>query len=713
MPLRCRRALLAAAVAAAVLGACDSDPPGADAGPWDVPADDGTTDGDAGDVPVEDVGDADAPPLPTEQEDNDPLHGGTAQRVTAPLSLTGTIGPPTAERPDLDGFVVTGAAGRLLRVDAFVTGGYRNLDLAVRLLRLDDDGTVLWERRADDSAGTSIRRDGFLPSDGDYLVLLSDRRNFGENPAAWVGGSRYGYQLTISLSAPAALEAAALPFSWSGALAPAGSIQVVRGAAPVGTRLEASWSGSSVARFAPLLTVFDPDAGVVLAERDAAGGTVARLRLPTPAESLLFVLDHTRADDSAAVPLQFDLRAPEDGVEAEPNDDAASANDCDALPCTFAGTIAAPGSAGVPGVEDRDLYRFEAVRGTAYVLEVVRTGGVAGALDPHVAALRLPPGVVRPRPENPLALADDSPRRGDLDARLVLLPRADGPLLVEVRDARNVAAEREGRTPTAGGVDAGYRLSIGVTAPPTASDLGTLSGSAEVREGVAATGGTAASWRFAAADGLPIALELFDLSPPTDLFQPLAYLTGADGAQVLRQLAPARGAAAATHAFVDGPGGRLHVADRWGVGGVDFAYRFGLRPLAAAAALEAPIGNDTPATAQPVSWESGQVGVVLHGSLDRSTGTGPDPLDLYRVALAPDARLVAFTGPATGGALDTVLRLRGPDGTLLAENDDVTGAETLFSEVEATAGAAGVLLVEVAAWGAAPRGGYALFVGSP
>ncbi|MBN1770898.1 MAG: hypothetical protein JXB32_06555 [Deltaproteobacteria bacterium] len=713
MPPSRRRALLVVFAVARALGACDSAPPGSDVGPPDVPErDDAGTDGDPGDVPDGDVGDADAPPLPTEEEDNDPLHGGTAQRVTAPIALTGTIGPPSAERPDLDGFLVTGAAGSLLRVEAFPTSA-RGLDLAVRLLRLDGDGTMLWERRADDPAVTSVRRDGFLPADGDYLVLLSDRRNFGDNPAAWFGGSRHAYQLTISLVAGPSLEAAALPFSWSGSLAPSGAIQVVRAAVPTGTRLEARWSGSNAERFAPLLTVFDPVAAEVVAERDAAGGPLVLLKLRAPAETLLLALDHTRAADSALVPVGLELRALEEGVEAEPNDEAASADECEALPCEFAGTIAAPGSTGVAGLEDRDLYRFPAARGTACVLEVVRDGGAAGALDPHVAALRPPAVAGPPRPENPLALADDSPHRGDLDARLLLVPRNDGPLLVEVRDARNVAAEREGRTPTAGGADAGYRLRLtSSAAPPVATDLGTLSGP-EVRDAVAAVGGTAEGWTFDAPAGLPLALELTDLSPATDLFQPLAYLTDVDGTRVLRQLAPERGGSAAAHAFVDGPGGRLHAADRWGAGGADFAYRLGLRPLPADDAVEAGIGNDTPATAQPVSWEAGRVGVVVRGTLDRSTGTGPDALDLYRVTLAPGARLVAFTGPDADEMLDTVLRLRDPDGTLLAENDDVAGSETLFSEVAAEAGAVGAVLVEVSAWGTAPRGAYALFVGTP
>lgn len=708
-----RPALVLVPVAALLLAGCDSGPPASDVAPPDVPGrDDGGWDGDGGDVADGDAGDADAAPLPAEQEDNDPLHGGTAQRVTTPIALTGAVGPPSAERPDLDGFLVTGSAGSLLRVEAFPTGAARGLDLAVRLLRLDADGSVLWERRADDSAVPSVRRDGFLPADGDYLVLLSDRRNFGENPAGWVGGSRQTYQVTISLVAAPFLEAPALPFSWSGSLAPSGAIQVVRAAVPAGTRFEATWSGSSAARFAPLLTVFDPGARAVVAERDAAGGPRVRLRLRSPADSLLLALDHTRADDSALVPVQFELRALEDGVEAEPNDDAASADECDAVPCEFAGAIAAPGSGGVAGFEDRDLYRFPATRGAALVLEVVRDGSPAGALDPHVAVLRSAAGTGRLLPENPLALADDSPRRGDLDARLVLVPRADGPLFAEVRDARNVAAEREGRAPAAGGADATYRLRITAVAAPVPTDLGALAESAAF-EAVAATGGSAAGWTFEAPDGLPIALELSDLSPPTDLFQPLAYLADGDGATVLRTLAPERSGAVGGRVFVEGAGGRIHAADRWGAGGADFAYRLDLRPLPADVVGEAAIGNDTAATAQPLSWGAGRVGVVVRGALDRSAGTGPDALDLYRVELTPGARLAAFTGPGTTGSLDTVLRLRDPGGALLAENDDVAGSETLFSDVEAEAGTTGVVLVEVSAWGSAPRGAYLLFVGTP
>lgn len=708
----CRRAWFVASVAAALLG-CDSGPPASDANPPDVPVrDDAGSDTDAADVPDGDAGDADAVPLPAEREDNDPLHGGTAQRVTAPTALTGAIGPPSATRPDLDGFLVAGTAGSVLRVEAFPTGTARGLDLAVRLLRLAEDGTVLWERRADDSAVASVRRDGFLPADGDYLVLLSDRRNFGASPAAWVGGSRQTYQITISLLAAPSLEAPVLPFSWSGSLAPAGAIQTVRAAVPAGARLEAVWSGSNAERFAPLLTAFDPAAETVVAERDAAGGSRVRLKLRAPGDTLLLALDHTRADDSALVPVRLDLRILDDGREAEPNDDAASADDCETLPCEFAGTIAAPGSGGAPGVEDRDLYRFEAPTGEACVLEVVRDGAPPGTLDPHVAALRLPAGGTQPVLEQTLALADDSPRRGDLDARLVLVPRAPGPLLVEVRDARNVAAEREGRTPPAGGPEAAYRLRVTVAAAPSATDLGVLAAPVSV-DAVAATGGTAATWTFAAPDVLPLALELTDLSPPADLFQPLACLSDAAGARILRTLAPDRGGAAAVLVFAEGLGGRIQAADRWGAGGADFAYRLDLRPLPAASLLEAAIGNDTPATAQPVVWDTGQTGAVVRGALDRSTGTGPDALDLYRVVVPPGTRVVAFTGPGAGAALDTVLRLRDPGGALLAENDDVAGSETLFSQVEAEAGAAGAVLVEVSAWGAAPRGGYVLFVGTP
>jgi|GEM_PF-2615457 len=711
--MRSRRRALLVASAAAVLFGCDSGPPGSDASPPDIPGrDDAGSDADAADVPDGDAGDADAVPLPAEQEDNDPLHGGTAQRVTPPIALTGAVGPPSAARPDLDGFLVSGAAGSVLRVEAFPTGGAGNLDLAVRLLRLAEDGTVLWERRADDSGSTSVLRDGFLPVDGDYLVLLSDRRNFGANAAAWVGGSRQTYQITISRLAVPSMDAPTLPFSWNGSLAPTGSIQTVRVAVPAGTRLEAVWSGSNVERFAPLLTVFDPAGGTVIAERDAAGGSRVRLKLRSPGDTLLLALDHTRADDSVLVPVRLDLRALEDGREAEPNDEATSADECATLPCEFAGTIAAPGSGGVPGVEDRDLYRFEAPSGEACVLEVVRDGAPAGALDPHVAALRLPTAGSRPVPEQPLALADDSPHRGDLDARLVLVPRAPGPLLVEVRDARNVAAEREGRVPAAGGPEAAYRLRVAVAAAPPSTDLGLLAAPVSL-EAVAATGGTASIWTFTAPDVLPLAFDLTDLSPPADLFQPLAWLSDASGARVLATLAPERGGTAVGYVFAEGGGGRIHAADRWGVGGADFAFRVGLRPLAAAAVLEAAIGNDTPATAQPVAWAAGQAGAVVRGALDRSAGAGPDALDLYRVVVAPGTRVVAFTGPGAGVPLDTVLRLRDPGGVLLAENDDVEGSETLFSQVAAEASPAGALLVEVSAWGAAPRGGYVLFVGTP
>ena len=293
----------------------------------------------------------------------------------------------------------------------------------------------------------------------------------------------------------------------------------------------------------------------------------------------------------------------------------------------------------------------------------------------------------------------------------VVAPRASGPLFVQVRDARNVAAVRDDRPPTAGGDDHRYHVRVSSAATPPVTDLGPLPVS---RDGLAATGGTASSFRFAAADGAPLSLALTDLSLPAATFEPLAYATAAGGAAVLVVLEPPRGGSAAGWAFAHGAGGLVFAADALGSGGADFAYRLELRSLVAATWGEPPVGNDTLATAQPVSWDAGDDGVVVLGSLDRTLpGGGPDALDVFRATVGPDARLVAFTGPAGGAEPDTVLRLLAGDGTLLAENDDVPGAETLLSAAAATAGADGVVYVEISFWAAGARGAYALFVGVP
>jgi hypothetical protein len=678
----------------------------------DGPRDDGgetISDADDGDE-----AEGEATPLPPEIEDNDPFHGGTAQRVEPPYSLAGWIGVPSVDHPDLDVFVVAGRAGQILRVSALPMSP-RDLDLAVRVQRLAADGTLLWERAEDDPGSSSAWRDAFLPETGDYFVVLSDRANFSALPASWRGGGddAFGYELGLALLDPPALDASVLPWTWTGTIPTAGFVQVARASPASGTRIEAVFATPDAAAFDPLLTVFDTTAGRVVAENDdGAGGHDALVRVDGNGAPLLFVADHVLTDSrrASSLALTLTLRALDPAAEAEPNDSAAAANVLGALPADVAGTVGAPRIVDGRTVEDVDLYRFDAASGTTYVLEVQRDGS-AGGLDPWVAALRLVDGAGRLVPENPLSVADDSPRRGDVDARLVVTPRASGPLFVQVRDARNVAAERDGLSPTAGGDDHRYRVRVSSAAPPPITDLGPLPVS---RDGLAATGGTASSFRFAAADGAPLSFGFADLSPAAATFAPLAYATDAGGATVLVVLEPSRGGSAAGWMFAHGAGGLVFAADARGSGGTDFAYRIDLRRLGATMWDEPPVGNDTPATAQPISWDAGDDGIVVLGSLDRTApGGGPDALDVFRTTVGPGARLVAFTGPAGGADPDTVLRLLAGDGTVLAENDDVPGAETLLSAAAAVAGADGVVYVEISFWAAGTRGAYALFVGSP
>jgi len=585
----------------------------------------------------------------------------------------------------------------------------------VRVQRLAADGSVLWERAEDDPGSSSAYRDAFLPETGDYFVVLSDRANFSALPSSWRGGGDdlYGYELGLALFDAPALDASVFPWTWAGTIPTAGYVQAARASPAAGTRIEAVFATPDGAAFDPLLTVFDVTAGRVVAENDdGAGGHDALVRVDGNGGPLLFVADHVLTDSrrASSLGLTLTLRALDPAAEAEPNDSTSAADVLGALPADVAGTVGAPRVEGGRTLEDIDLYRFDAAAGTTYVLEVQRDGS-AGGLDPWVAALRLVDGTGRLVPENPLSVADDSPRRGDVDARLVVAPRASGPLFVQVRDARNVAAVRDDRPPTAGGDDHRYHVRVSSAATPPVTDLGPLPVS---RDGLAATGGTASSFRFAAADGAPLSLALTDLSLPAATFEPLAYATAAGGATVLVVLEPPRGGSAAGWAFAHGAGGLVFAADALGSGGADFAYRLELRSLVAATWGEPPVGNDTLATAQPVSWDAGDDGVVVLGSLDRTLpGGGPDALDVFRATVGPDARLVAFTGPAGGAEPDTVLRLLAGDGTLLAENDDVPGAETLLSAAAATAGADGVVYVEISFWAAGARGAYALFVGVP
>ena len=141
--------------------------------------------------------------------------------------------------------------------------------------------------------------------------------------------------------------------------------------------------------------------------------------------------------------------------------------------------------------------------------------------------------------------------------------------------------------------------------------------------------------------------------------------------------------------------------------------RLALGALAAEAQTESSAPNDSPASAQALAWDVAFDGVVVAGDLDASDGAGPDAIDTYRIGVAPGARIVAFTGPEGGRALDTVLTLRASDGTTLASNDDLPGGETLLSGTEAPAGPDGVVFVEVGVWGMGAAGGYSLFVGTP
>jgi hypothetical protein len=711
MPRSPSATLLSCCAALACAAGCGPTRPEFDSWWPDVPhRDDGGTDGDVDAGDAED-GEGDAPPLPREDEDNDPFHGGTAEPLDAPTTIAGNVGFPTADHPDWDVFSVVGQAGAMLRVNAFPVS-YGGPNLAVRILRLDGAGTVIWERDGDDPGNMSVYRDAFLPADDTYLVVVSDAANFSPSPTAWVGGAGLEYELGVSVLAPPTATAPSLPWTWSGTISTSGLIQAVAATPPAGSRLEALLRSADGAHFDPFLTVYDPAAARVVAEDDdAAGGYDALVRLAATGAPLVFVVDHVFADTRLPATLTLDLRELDPAAEAEPNGRAESANDLLVGASALSGGIAAPTVESGRVVEDRDLFRFAAEAGASYAVDAVRESG-AGELDPAVAVLRLVEGAGRLVAENPLAFADDSPLRGDVDARLVVTARRTGPLFVEVRDARNVAAERAGTDPAAGGPDHRYTLRVSSISAPAVVDLGALPAPV-FRDDTAAVGGSADVFRFSTPADAPLALELLDISAPSEVWAPLAYVTDAADAVVLLALEPPRGGHADGWAFAAGAGGRLRVGDALGAGSASFGYRLGLRALVAGSAAESTADNDTLAAAETLSWDAGEDGVVIAGSLDRSAGAGPDGVDVYRATVAPGVRVVAFTGPRAGDSPDTVLALRLADGTLLAENDDVPGGERLVSATSAEAGADGVVFVEVSLWGSGSAAAYALFVGSP
>ncbi|MBI5487355.1 MAG: hypothetical protein HY905_08485 [Deltaproteobacteria bacterium] len=681
------------------------DVPGRDDAGTDAPEVEGDA-GEDGDAPD---AEADVVPLPEETENNDPFHGGEAEPLAGSVTLAGRIGPPGPDAPDWDVFAVTGAAGQMLRVTAYPTSG-SGPDLAVRILRLDGDGNVAWERTGDDPATLSVYRDAFLPASGQYLVVLSDRANFSPSPGGWRGDTGMTWQLSVSLyTVPPSVVVPALPWTWSGAVSPPGFIQTVTFTPAAGTRIEALLATGNPSAFDPLLTVWDAGSGsVVVEDDDAGGGSDALVRCDASGAPLVFVIDHVTAGGTVAPNLTLSLRTLDPAFEAEPNDRAASADVVIVGAPPVEGTIAAPAG----GVEDRDLFRFEALAGRSYAVAVQRMGGSTSDVDPAVAAWRSAAGTARLVPENPLAFADDSPLRGDVDARLVVAPRRSGPLFLEVRDARNVAAERAGTPPVAGG--SGHRYALGVTSvvPPAVIDLGDLASPA-LRDDAADSGGTADVFRFAAAAGTPARFELTDLAPAGAPFAPLVWLADRTGTTVLLVLEPPARGSADAFAFVAGAGGTLAAADRLGAGDPAWNYRLAARTLAAAAIVESSAPDDDLADAQPLAWTAAVEGVVVTGTLDASAGAGADLLDVYRVLVAPGARVVAFTGSAAGDSLDTVLILRSADGAALAENDDVPGGESLLSTVDSVAPSDGVVFVEVGLWGLGASGGYALFVGAP
>ncbi|MBI5502575.1 MAG: hypothetical protein HY907_20185 [Deltaproteobacteria bacterium] len=708
------RPLVATLLASALLGCLPTrkeidttwpDVPGRDDAGLDAP----DVEGDAGEGGEGPEADADVVPLPEETENNDPFHGGEAETLEGSVTLVGRIGPPGADAPDWDVFAVRGEGGQMLRVTAYPTSG-SGPDLAVRILRLDADGGVEWERAGDDPATPSIYRDAFLPGAGEYLVVLSDRANFASSPGGWRGDSGMTWQLSVSLyTVPPSIAVPDLPWTWTGTIPTSGFIQTATFTPVAGTRIEALLATGSSSSFDPWLTVWDAGSGsVVVEDDDAGGGADSLVRFDASGAPLVFVLDHVTVGGTVPPSLTFSLRALDPAVEAEPNDRAASAGLVSVGAPPIEGVIAAPAD----GVEDRDLFRFEALAGRSYALVARRMGGSASAVDPAVAAWRSSAGTARLAPENPLAFADESPFLGDIDARLIVTVRRTGPLYVEVRDARNVDAERDGVPPVAGGPGHRYALEVSTVVPPAVIDLGDVASPA-VRDAAAGVGGTADVFRFGAAAGSPALFELSDLAAAGSPFAPRGWLADRAGTAVLLTIEPPARGSAEAFAFVGGAGGSLAVADGLGAGDPAWSYRIAARALVAGAVTETTVPDDELADAQALAWDAAFDGVVVTGTLDSSGGAGPDLLDVYRVVVAPGARVAAFTGPAAGDALDTVLTLRSGDGTALAGNDDVPGGESLFSSVAALAGSDGVVFVEVGLWGLGAAGSYALFAGVP
>ncbi len=679
----------------------------------DAPGDDGDGDGDWRDAAdaVEDGSGEVA--WPSEVEDNDPFLG-APQRLDAPATIEGMVAAPAGGRPDVDGFVVAARAGRILRATVSPSGGGQ-LRAAVRILRLDADGEPEWERASVSSQrGSAAYRDAFIPEDGDYVVAVTDRANLSDAPSAWTGGSAYRYVLSVTLLPPAGVPLGPLPAERSAAINPAGTVQVFDLSSAAAPWVEVALRATEGSSYDALLAVFDRTAGSVVAEDDDSGGGYdALVRFPAPASPLWVVADQARAEGGTPR-FVLSARGVDPVSEAEPNGGAADANAIPSLPWTVAGVIGAP-SADRDGrvLEDRDVFRFDGVAGRSYALSATRAGG-GSAIDPFVSAMRQPwPGASRPVLEHPLAFADDSPVRGDVDARVVVTLVTGGPAYVEVRDARNVAAERSGLAPTAGGDGFRYALRVEEVPPPAPAPLGVLATSLG-RDDAVGVGGEPDRFAFLVPARIPAAVVLGDTSSSAGAFLPAAFVAPAGSRDVLAFLAAPPGGSAVSHVFFGGLAEyEIVVADRLGSGSPAFAYRLDIRRRAASVIPEAPGDNDAPATAQPLAWVDGQDGVVVEGTLDGPGRTAVDAIDVFRIERPAGERLVAFTGPGAGAPLDTVLVVRRADGSEIASNDDVPGATAAFSAVEFDAGDGGPLHVEVSTWHDLGAGGYSLFVGAP
>ncbi|MCX7943132.1 MAG: pre-peptidase C-terminal domain-containing protein [Deltaproteobacteria bacterium] len=626
---------------------------------------------------LEDAGQdiVDTGPQEHKYNEEEPNSLDSPNKVELDAEINGQIDEPKFDpdlgyENDLDFYEFSSKAGDVLRIEA---KALENMDIVPAVIIIDKESLGNFYYRAatmnmdsNINAGMTV----FIPKDGDYLVVVGEFTNFGENPAN-VGGEKYKYVLSIKHSSlnVEALDLSSVPKRVS-------KTMPIDGPNPFGFSLSEEKyikAETKAVRLSPpsdidtVITLFNASKRelVEMADNmDSFAGNFDSLLLAYTGgggDFYLIVESIIYMDQKSDYELDVDFLKMDE--EFEPNDLYTNASAL-RIPSETSGVIGEPKDGedenGNPiKVGDVDNFYFYAKAGDLYRFTIIaENGSPASDLDAYLVVYQVVDTIFGPWPVA-INLNDNS--RGK-DSMVEALISENGKYFVFVADARNTS---DNPNPV-GGNTYRYKLksekislvSKNVSSFPY-SDSGNLD-----------PAGAYKFYKFSGVKGDKFTIDVYQASGSNVAFIPFVVLYDADTYQIIDVGVGDKNSATKKVSLnkitLDSVNYLIGILDYYGAGGSDYKYVIDIKRKKLPYYDETE-PNDNASSANEIKENHS----LYFGAVDSDN----DSVDMYKFyGKVGQVLNVALFGGKDPEAYDTVIFILDHEENVLASNEDYGGS---------------------------------------